>query len=60
MSLNGKFVFRVSITRIKFFNFRGDSFRREFKNLGEVRSIIPPHVHIMGMTATATRHTKDR
>ncbi|KAL5510677.1 hypothetical protein EMCRGX_G006265 [Ephydatia muelleri] len=39
---------------------RGDCFRTEFSNLEEVRSLIPPHVHIMGMTATATRDTRDR
>ena len=39
---------------------RGDYFRKEFQILGEVRSLIPPHVHIMGMTATATTTTRDR
>ena len=40
--------------------FRGDYFRKEFQTLGEVRSLIPPHVHIMGMTAIATTTTRDR
>ena len=39
---------------------RGGYFRKEFQILGEVRSLIPPHVHIMGMTATATTTTRDR
>ncbi|KAL5503641.1 hypothetical protein EMCRGX_G010620 [Ephydatia muelleri] len=38
----------------------GDYFRKEFQILGEVRSLIPPHVNIMGMTATATTTTRDR
>lgn len=33
---------------------RGDKFRVEFSRLGEVRSLIPPHVKIMALTATAT------
>ena len=36
------------------FNYRGDSFRREFLRLGELRSILPPHVNILAMTAIAT------
>ena len=32
---------------------RGDEFRREFSLLGELRSLLPRHVHIMAMTATA-------
>lgn len=39
--------------------FRGDFFRREFKNLGTVRSLIPSNVHMMVMTATATTSTKE-
>ena len=34
--------------------YRGESFRREFSRLGEVRSIIPEHVNVMALTATAT------
>ena len=37
---------------------RGDSFRREFSRLGEVRSIIPENVHVMALTATATKSTR--
>ncbi|KAL5487077.1 hypothetical protein EMCRGX_G019636 [Ephydatia muelleri] len=37
----------------------GDSFRREFKKLGAVRSLIPSHVHMMALTATATVSTRD-
>ncbi len=34
---------------------RGDNFRKEFSHLGEVRSILPPTVNILALTATATR-----
>ncbi len=33
---------------------RGDDFRTEFARLGEVRSLLPPSVGIMALTATAT------
>ena len=33
---------------------RGEDFRREFSRLGELRSLLPKHVHILAMTATAT------
>lgn len=36
---------------------RGESFRREFANLGEVSSLLPD-VHIMSLTATASRNTR--
>ena len=39
-------------------NCRGDRFRREFSRLGELRSIIPEHVHVMALTATATVSTR--
>ena len=34
--------------------YRGDSFREDFAHLGELRSILPPSVHVMALTATAT------
>ena len=34
---------------------RGDEFRTAFARLGEVRSLIPPSVGVMALTATATR-----
>ena len=37
---------------------RGESFRREFSQLGDVRSLIPESVHIMALTATATKSTR--
>lgn len=37
---------------------RGDTFRPEFSHLGEVRSIIPDNVHVMALTATATKTTR--
>lgn len=36
----------------------GDSFRRDFSTLGEVRSIIPDKVKVMALTATATKETR--
>ena len=39
------------------FYYRGESFRKEFANLGEVRSLIPKEVRIMALTATATVKT---
>ena len=38
--------------------FRGDSFRKAFSRLSEVRSIIPSHVKLMALTATATASTR--
>ena len=40
-----------------FVDSRGESFRREFANLGEVSSLLPD-VHIMSLTATASRNTR--
>ncbi len=37
---------------------RGDAFRVEFARLGEVRSLIPPHVNVLALTATATKATR--
>ncbi len=37
---------------------RGDAFRVEFAHLGEVRSLIPRHVYMMALTATATVATR--
>ena len=34
------------------------SFRREFSRLGEVRSVIPEHVNVMALTATATTSSR--
>lgn len=38
---------------------RGETFRREFANIGEVRSLIPDSVHLMALTATATVKTRN-
>ena len=43
-----------------FFFTRGVFFRKEFSRLGEVRSLIPPHVHMIALTATATVSTQDK
>ena len=37
---------------------RGPSFRREYQNIGEARSIIPFTVNVMALTATASRRTR--
>ena len=37
---------------------RGETFRREFSKIGEVRSIIPDRVNVMALTATATKATR--
>ena len=39
------------------FIYRGDSFRREFANLGEVSSLLPS-VNTMALTATASKSTR--
>jgi len=36
---------------------RGDEFRQAFSKIGELRSIIPDHVHLLALTATATKDT---
>ncbi len=42
-----------------YFNFyRGDTFRKAFSELGEVRSLLPPHKNLMALTVTATKATR--
>lgn len=41
-----------------FVYYRGQSFRKEFSHLGEIRSIVPCSVHLMALTATATLSTR--
>ena len=41
-----------------FFYVRGDSFRKEFSCLEEIRSIVPESVHLLTLTATATLSTR--
>ena len=38
--------------------YRGETFRREFAQLGELRSLVSSDVHVMAMTATATCTTR--
>ena len=40
--------------------FRGECFRREFGKLGEIRSLIPQHVNLLALTATATVSTRSK
>ncbi len=37
---------------------RGSEFRKEFSNLGEVRSLMPSGTHVMALTATATQSSR--
>ena len=37
---------------------RGDSFRKVLQQIGEIRSLIPPTVHVMCLTATATKQVQ--
>ena len=37
---------------------RGETFRREYLAIGEARSVIPSHVNMMALTATATKSTR--
>ena len=36
----------------------GETFRREFSQLGELRSLVSEGVNVMALTATATRQTR--
>ena len=38
--------------------FRGDTFREDFSDLGDIRSIVPDGVHVMALTATASLSTR--
>ena len=38
---------------------RGDEFRPEYSKLGEVRSLIPPGVRFMALTATASKSSRE-
>ena len=46
------------VTYHGFSDCRGDSFRKDFSHIGEVRSILPSHVKIMALTATAMANTR--
>lgn len=37
--------------------YRGDDFRKAFSSLGNLRSILPSHINVMALTATATKET---
>ena len=40
------------------FCFRGNFFRTEFSHLGEIRSLLSSSVHVMALTATATKTSR--
>ena len=42
------------------YTFRGNSFRETYQRLGEIKSLIPPHVHVMALTATASNTTRNQ
>jgi len=39
------------------FIYRGDEFWVEFSKLGTIRSLLPNHVNVLTLTATATKET---
>ena len=39
------------------YNNRGDSFRVAYSQLGDIRSLLPSNIHIIALTATATKET---
>ena len=41
-----------------FLLYRGDDFRTDYRRIGELRALIPPSVHVMALTATATRSSR--
>ena len=47
------------IITLLFLLLRGHAFRKEFSNLGEIRSIVPESVNLMALTATATVSTRN-
>ena len=49
-----------SCTYNSFVHFRGETFRKEFLNIVEVRSLVPGNVHMMALTATATKSTRQQ
>ena len=53
--------FEADLYLITFHNLycRGDDFRLEYAKLQQIRSILHPSVHIMALTATATRATRN-
>ena len=38
--------------------YRGDTFRKVYRRIGEIRSLVPPSVGVMALTATATESTR--
>ena len=42
-----------------FFNPRGESFRKQMSRIGEIRSLLPPEVPILALTATITKRVRN-
>lgn len=38
--------------------YRGDEFRQVFKQLGELRAIVPANINMMALTATTTKSSR--
>ena len=48
----------LNIVNITLYLCRGDSFRKNFSQLGGIRSLIPSTVRVMALTATATKSSR--
>ena len=58
--LNGKNYMHIQDSYYCVCIFRGDNFRQEFSNLGEIRCLIPPSINLLALTATATVTTRKK
>ena len=52
--------FSVEVFTLFHHSLRGETFRKEFLSIGEVRSLVPDTVRMMALTATATRSTRQQ
>ena len=51
------YVIKTFLHHFIFTVFRGDSFRKAYAHLGDIRSLLPSGVNVMALTATATSDT---
>lgn len=51
------YVIKTFLHHFTFTVFRGDSFRKAYTHLGDIRSLLPSGVNVMALTATATSDT---
>ena len=47
-------LYTLTVVSLKYFCFRGHTFRKPFFEIGTIRSLIPKAVNVMALTATAT------